>query len=214
MPQQFLERGDEAVKELWDRLGVPEASRKAGSESLAHAALEALELTLRSPSSSGVNQFQEEFSKEELQALTIYMAVSLGLMREDKAHDEMRRLGFAIEGEHGGHYEETDQARFSVMIEKFTDMIRTSEFWHKYYAEELMINIMEKDTYREFFAEFNIGQEQAQQIAERLPKKWLEEGEEAAQKMLDQFDIPREGRKTGMNALKKAALKALDRVVE
>jgi hypothetical protein len=32
--------------------------------------------------------------------------------------------------------------------------------------------------------------------------------------MLDEFEIPREGRKEGMNALKKAALKALDRVVE
>lgn len=158
--------------------------------------------------------FTESFDKVELEALGIYFRKILGMMQEDRAYDELRRLGFAIEGEHGGHHEESDQARFMGMVAKFQDTIRTSEFWNKYFAEELMKNVMENDTYREFFAEFNIGQEEAQQIANRLPKAWLEHGEEAAQKMLDEFEIPREGRKTGMNALKKAALNALDRVVE
>jgi hypothetical protein len=58
-----LEKGGEAVNELWDRLNVPEASRKAGTESLAYAALEALEQTVRAGAETGGNQFTELFSK-------------------------------------------------------------------------------------------------------------------------------------------------------
>jgi hypothetical protein len=47
------------------------------------------------------------------------------------------------------------------MVAKFQDTIRSSEFWNKYFAEEIMKNILENDTYREFFAKYNITQEHA-----------------------------------------------------